>query len=106
VIWNTGEVGPGVVVEEVAPHAGEDPFGAEYRHWLIAGPKRILDQERKSIGVIHMGVRDQNVANLSLLFDRQSARDGAGVDRDLTIDQKSGLSPPKLPRTRNSMLRV
>jgi hypothetical protein len=97
------KVWPCVVIEQVPADPRKNPLGAEDRYWLVIGPKGVLDQERKGICVIHVSVCDQHVAHLPLLGDRQSAGDGPGIDRHLTINQEGGhpalgTVAPKAPK--------
>ena len=87
-IWDAAEIGPCVVVEEVPPNSRHHALGAVDGHWLVAGSEGVLDQKGQCVGVIHVGVGYQNMSNLSLLGDRESARDSAGIDRHPVVELK------------------
>jgi hypothetical protein len=70
---------------------------------LVTGTEGIFDQEGKGICVIHVGVGNQHMTNLSLLGDGECASDGAGIDRHLTVNQEGchptlGTVAPKAPK--------
>jgi len=89
-VGNPGEVWPGVVVEKMPANPREHSFGAKDRNRFIARTKRVLDQERQGVCVVHVGVCDQNVADLPLFFDRQRPRDGARIHGHAAVDQEGG----------------
>jgi len=98
-----GKVGPGVVVEEVPADSRKNPLGAEYRYRLVTGTEGILDQEGKGVCVIHVGMGNQHMPNLSLLGDGERAGDGAGIDRHLAVNQEGrhpalGAIAPEAPK--------
>ena len=102
-VWDPRKVGPGVVVEEVAADSRENPLGAEDRHRLITGAEGILDQEGESVCVIHVGMGNQHMPNLSLLGDGECPGDGAGVDGHVAVNQEGchpalGTVAPKAPK--------
>ena len=102
VVGYSTEIGPGVVVEEVAFDVGQDPAGRIDRHRLIVKAENILNQEGQGRGVVTVCVGDDHMPNFALLVNFERPCDRPGIDGDGVINQKRRHSTRRIVTTKTA----
>ena len=90
VIGQAGEIGPGVVVEEMPPQGVDRRRRGVDVDRFAELPEDVLDEKRQRRGVIHVGMGQHDRVDEPLAGDRQALRQRAGIERDDVVQQETG----------------
>lgn len=89
-VLELGESWIDVIVENIALQEVDDFLRSVNPDWLGQFTKKIINENWQARDVIHVGVRDDNVANGLTLSLSQGEADTAGIDSHAIVDEKAG----------------
>src|ERR1043165_6886464 len=89
-IFELGKSRIDVVVENVTLEEIDDLLRSVNPDGLGQFTKKIVNENGQARDVIHVGVRDDNVANGLTLSFSQGEADAAGIDGHAIVDEKAG----------------
>ena len=89
-VRDVGEVGPDLVVEEMLAEDIQHLERADQLDRAAPESEHVVGEEADVFHVIEVRVGDEDVVDLALFFEAESASGGASVDQDVPVDQEAG----------------